>query len=75
MNGLPDTKWIDLIKDTDFQFVMTIACGLFLLVHWLAGWPPNMPWWVIPVAWFFFLLCAVWLALKILGHWLDSRSP
>ena len=71
---LSDGKLIELIKDSDFQFVIAVTSGISLLVHGLTGWPGDMPGWVIPVLWLGFLFAGAWLALTIFAAWMESRS-
>lgn len=68
-----DPKWLDHFKDSDAQFVAGVVSAIFLIVHWLSGWPPNMPWWVVPVFWLLFLFALVSLALKFFGMWFQNR--
>ena len=69
-----DPKWLDHLKDSDTQLVATVVCLIFLGVQWATGWPPGLPWWVIPLVWIVFLFVFGSLALKFLGAWLDSRE-
>ena len=67
-----DPKWLDHFKDSDAQFVVGVVCVIFLAVELTTGWPPNLPWWVLPLVWIVLLLAVVSLVLKFFGAWLQS---
>jgi uncharacterized protein (DUF983 family) len=68
-----DPKWLDHFKDSDAQLVVSVVCVIFLAVELAMGWPPNLPWWVLPLVWIVVLFAVVSLALKFFGAWLQSR--
>ena len=74
MSLFENPKVVELLKNSDFQLVTALASGIFLLVHWLYGWPSEMPWWPVPLAWFLFLMFGSWFILKVIGGYLLRNS-
>jgi hypothetical protein len=68
---VPDSRWVDIFKDPDYQLCITIACGLFLVLNHWANF--HLPEWVVPLALFAFLLFGCLTVISVLSAWLRAR--